>query len=82
MDIFIKALQVTLALSILVLVHELGHFLFARLFRIRVDKFYLFFNLTFSLIRCKKIDGRWQFKFFSRNVPDMYRAAKDSFGKV
>jgi len=39
----IKIVQVILALSFLVLVHELGHFLFARLFKIRVDKFYLFF---------------------------------------
>ena len=40
----IKALQVVLALSILILFHELGHYLFAKLFRIRVDKFFLFFD--------------------------------------
>ena len=40
----IKTLQVILALSILILVHELGHFTFAKLFGIRVDKFYLFFD--------------------------------------
>ena len=40
-----KALQVVLALSILIIVHELGHFLFAKLFRIRVEKFYLFFDV-------------------------------------
>ena len=40
-----KALQVILALSILIIVHEFGHFLFARLFRIRVEKFYLFFDV-------------------------------------
>ena len=39
-----KTLQVILALSILILTHELGHFTFAKLFRIRVDKFFLFFD--------------------------------------
>ena len=42
--VLIKTLQVILALSILILVHEFGHFLFAKIFRIRVDKFYLFFD--------------------------------------
>lgn len=41
----IKLLQVILALSILVLVHELGHFFFAKIFGIKVDKFYLFFDI-------------------------------------
>ena len=40
----IKTLQVILALSVLILVHELGHFTFAKLFGIRVDKFFLFFD--------------------------------------
>jgi regulator of sigma E protease len=40
----IKALQVIIALSVLILIHELGHFTFAKLFGIRVDKFYLFFD--------------------------------------
>ena len=49
-----KILQLVLALSVLVLVHELGHFLFAKLFRIRVDKFYLFFDIGgFSLFKFK-----------------------------
>jgi len=82
MDILIKTLQVILALSILVLVHELGHFFFARIFHIRVDKFYLFFNPQISLIRCKKINGRWRFRFLSRNVPDKYRLVTNSFGEV
>ena len=42
--VLIKTLQVILALSILILVHEFGHFLFAKIFGIRVDKFYLFFD--------------------------------------
>lgn len=45
MDILIKTLQVILSLSLLVLVHELGHFMWARIFHIRVDKFYIFFDI-------------------------------------
>lgn len=44
MIILIKTLQVILALSILILVHEFGHFFFAKIFGIRVDKFFLFFD--------------------------------------
>lgn len=49
----IKALQLILSLSILVLVHEFGHFIFARLFKIRVEKFYLFFDAGFAFFRYK-----------------------------
>jgi len=49
----IKALQLILSLSILVFVHEMGHFLFARLFKVRVEKFYLFFDPWFSLFKFK-----------------------------
>lgn len=49
----IKALQLILSFSILIFVHELGHYLFARLFKIRVDKFYLFFDWGFSLFKYK-----------------------------
>ncbi len=45
MAVLFKALQVILALSILIIVHEFGHFLFAKLFHIRVEKFYLFFDV-------------------------------------
>lgn len=78
----IKAAQLILSLSILVFLHELGHFTFARLFKTRVDKFYLFFNPYISLLRCKKIGGKWHFRFFARNVPDMYRKKTDANGKV
>lgn len=54
MDIFIKVLQFVLSLSILVLFHEFGHFLFAKLFKTRVEKFYMFFNPWFSLFKFKK----------------------------
>jgi regulator of sigma E protease len=53
MVIFLKVIQVIFALSLLVLIHELGHFAFARLFKIRVDKFYLFFDAGFALFRWK-----------------------------
>ena len=43
MDVILKIIQVILSLSLLVLVHEFGHYITARIFRIRVEKFYLFF---------------------------------------
>lgn len=46
-----KALQLVAALSLLVLIHEFGHYIFARMFGIKVEKFYLFFNPGFSLLR-------------------------------
>lgn len=46
-------LQLILSLTLQVVVHEFGHFLFARIFKIRVEKFYLFFNPWFSLFRFK-----------------------------
>ena len=45
MVILSKTLQVILALSLLIIVHEFGHFIFAKIFRIRVEKFYLFFDV-------------------------------------
>lgn len=50
----IQVLQLLLSLSILVFIHELGHFTFAKLFKTRVEKFYLFFNPWFSLFKFKK----------------------------
>ena len=41
MDVFVKIVQLLLSLSILVLFHEFGHFLFAKLFKTRVEKFYI-----------------------------------------
>ena len=51
MDIVIKILQLILSLSILVVVHEFGHFAAAKIFKTRVEKFYLFFNPWFSLFK-------------------------------
>ena len=63
----IQAIQLILALSFLVLIHELGHFTFAKIFKVRVEKFYLFFNPWISIVRFKKFDGRWHVKFFAKN---------------
>lgn len=52
--ILIKATQLILSLSILVIVHEFGHFIFAKLFKCRIEKFYLFFDPWFSLFKIKK----------------------------
>ena len=83
MTILIKVLQFFLSLSILIFIHELGHFLAAKAFKTRVEKFYLFFDWGFSLFRCKKVNGRWRFKFFSKNVPERYTATeyRDARGK-
>jgi regulator of sigma E protease len=53
MTILIKILQFLLSLSIIVIIHELGHFIFAKLFKTRVEKFYLFFDAGFSLFKRK-----------------------------
>jgi len=54
MDVFlIKALQLILSLAILVVLHELGHFIPAKIFKTRVEKFYLFFDVKFSLFKKK-----------------------------
>ncbi len=54
MEILIKALQFFLSLSLLIVIHEMGHMIPARLFKIRVEKFYLFFNPWFSLFKFKR----------------------------
>jgi regulator of sigma E protease len=54
MDILSIALQLILSLSILVVLHEFGHFLPAKLFKTRVEKFYLFFNPGFALFKFKR----------------------------
>lgn len=59
MDIFIKVAQLLLSLSILVIFHELGHYVAARIFKTRVEKFYLFFDPWFSLFKFKKGDTEY-----------------------
>ena len=71
MIVLIKTLQVILALSLLIFIHELGHFTFAKLFGIRVDKFFLFFDAGgFKLFSTK--DTKW----FARLFPKL--AASDT----
>ena len=53
MEILVKAGQFLLSLSLLIILHELGHFILAKAFKTRVEKFYLFFNPWFSLFRKK-----------------------------
>lgn len=57
MDIFIKALQLIFALVILVVIHEFGHYSLARIFGVKVNRFYLFFNYKFSLLRYNPAKG-------------------------
>ena len=59
MEILIKALQLLLSLSLLVVLHEFGHYFAARYFKIRVEKFYLFFNPWFALFKKKIGDTEW-----------------------
>jgi regulator of sigma E protease len=59
MVILIKVAQLLLSLSILVIFHEFGHFLAARIFKTRVEKFYLFFDPWFSLFKFKKGDTEY-----------------------
>ena len=72
MAVLIKIIQLVLALSILVIIHEFGHFIASRIFGVRVEKFYMFFDWKFSIFRCKKVNGRWRFKFFCKNEPEKY----------
>ena len=59
MEIFIKIVQFFLSLSILVIIHEFGHFIAAKAFKTRVEKFYLFFDPWFSLFKFKKGDTEY-----------------------
>ena len=59
MDILIKVSQFILSLSLLIVLHELGHFIPAKLFKTKIEKFYLFFDLKFSLFKKKIGDTEW-----------------------
>ena len=82
MTVLIKIIQVILALSILVIIHEFGHFIASRAFGVRVEKFYMFFDWKFSIFRCKKVNGRWQFKFFCKNEPEKYVKNGDKYEPI
>ena len=59
MDFWIKAAQLILSLSILVILHEFGHYIPAKLFKTRVEKFYLFFDPWFALFKKKIGETEW-----------------------
>jgi regulator of sigma E protease len=59
--ILIKAAQLILSLSILVIVHEFGHFILSKIFKVRVEKFYLFFNPWFSLYKFKPANSETEY---------------------
>ncbi len=59
MGVLVQISQFVLSLSILIILHEAGHFFAARLFKIRVEKFYLFFDPWFSLFKYKKGDTEY-----------------------
>ncbi|MCR5708956.1 MAG: RIP metalloprotease RseP [Bacteroidales bacterium] len=67
MVVLLKVIQVILALSLLVLFHEFGHYSFAKLFKTRVEKFYLFFNPRISILKFKRFGGKLHCKAFSSN---------------
>lgn len=81
METLIRVSQLIFSLTLLVLFHELGHFFFSKLFKVRVEKFYLFFNPSFALVRAKKIRGKWQFKFFAKNFESLSTPIYDFQGK-
>ncbi|MES2702845.1 MAG: RIP metalloprotease RseP [Bacteroidota bacterium] len=60
----VKVLQLFVALSLLIVLHEFGHFFFARLFKTRVEKFYLFFDFLFPF------SGLLNFSLFKKKVGD------------
>lgn len=70
----IKALQLIVALIILVTIHEFGHYLFARMFGIKVNRFYLFFNPGFSLLKYNPMKGTLQ--IFSRSDDHAWKTVR------
>lgn len=86
MDIFlIKATQLILAFALLVIIHEFGHFLFARIFGIKVEKFYIFFNPWTQLFKWKPKRYVGAFNKTSKlptaDAEDMREKVKSSFWK-
>ena len=59
MEILIKVFQFILSLSLIIVLHEFGHYLPAKYFKIKVEKFYLFFDVKFSLFKKKIGDTVW-----------------------
>jgi Zn-dependent protease len=65
-EILIKAAQLIASLAFLVTIHEFGHFIPARLFKTKVEKFYLFFNPWFSLFRYRKVNGKKRYALLKK----------------
>ena len=65
---WIKALELILSLSILVFIHELGHYMWARIFGIKVNKFYLFFNPSLTLWKWKPKNHKHAFMVRASNA--------------
>ena len=83
MEVFlIRLLQFLLAISLLVLLHELGHFMFAKLFKVRVNKFYLFFNPKFHILSTYDTWVRRLLKLKPDVVPTKEVETKDEDGET
>ncbi len=82
MDTFlIKATQLIMAFALLVIIHEFGHFLFARIFGVKVEKFYIFFDPWTELFKWKPkkyIGGFGKQKKLSNAEPDNYSESERS----
>lgn len=76
--ILIKAAQLFLSLAILVTLHEFGHFIPARLFKTRIERFYLFFNPFFSVFRRKKVNGVTKTAWFTKESPKEWKEDEES----
>ena len=59
MDIVVQIAQLLLMLSILVILHEFGHYIAAKIFKVRVEKFYLFMDAGFALFKKKIKYTEW-----------------------
>ena len=77
-DFWIKAAQLILSLSILIVLHELGHMIPSRLFKTRVEKFYLFFNPWLSIVRYKKVKGEKKYSWFTKKSPEAWDEDKNT----
>ena len=75
MSVFlIKALQLLCCLSLLVVLHEGGHFMFSKIFKVRVEKFYMFFNPKFHLFSTRDKWFTRLFPYFKDNEMSMVSA--------
>ncbi|MBR5102516.1 MAG: RIP metalloprotease RseP [Muribaculaceae bacterium] len=72
---WIKAFELIVSLGLLVFIHELGHYTFSRLFGVKVDKFYLFFNPWFSIATWDP--KKKEVRFFKRNPKEKQEPKKD-----